>query len=126
MTKNSLKTLCIFLSAIFYIVSLCLPAAITPDFERGLLQVNYGYELFLFGWLGLISFQLAWLANPLYIIALITYGSKTSRYLCILALFFALLSPFVIVEKLLLGFYFWLGSMAILLYGNNLHNLSSE
>ncbi|WP_131782464.1 hypothetical protein [Legionella gresilensis] len=126
MTKNSLKTLCIFLSAIFYIISLCLPAAIIPNFETGNLQINYGFELLVFGWFGLISLQLAWLANPFYIVSLISYGSKTSLYLSILAFFFALWSPLLIVQKLLLGFYFWLGSMIILIFGNSLHKLSID
>jgi hypothetical protein len=116
-----MRTLCIFLSIIFYVISLFLPAAIIPEFERGIPQVNYGYTLFYSGWLGLLSFQPAWLANLFYSLELLTYGSKVSYRFGIITIILALLSPFIIVEKLLAGFYIWLLSFAILLYGNYLH-----
>lgn len=124
MTRNTLKTLCIFLSIIFYVIALSLPAAIIPDFERGIHQTNYGFEILITGWLGLIAWQPAWLANPFYVLALITYGSKNSYRLGSIAFILALFSPFILVEKLLIGFYLWLASIAVLLYGNNLHDIN--
>ena len=52
------------------------------------------------------------------------YGSKTCYRLGSAAVILALLSPLIIVEKLLIGFYVWLASFIDLLYGNNLHQLS--
>ncbi|MCE0721806.1 MULTISPECIES: hypothetical protein [Legionella] len=121
MNRNLLKTCCLFLSITLFVTSLFLPAAVIPEIERGLYQINYGYEIFCFGWLGLISWQPAWLANPFYVMALLTYGSKKSYVFASLSFFLALFSPFILVVKLLIGFYIWLGSIVILLYGVNLH-----
>ncbi|MGX6641684.1 hypothetical protein [Legionella pneumophila] len=126
MTRNSVKTVCIFLSIILYVIALCLPAAIIPDFERGIHQTHYGFEILITGWMGFLAWQPAWLANLLYIFSLLTYGSKRSYRFGITAFIFAMLSPFILVEKLLIGFYVWLASFAVLLYGNNLHEMTTE
>jgi hypothetical protein len=121
MNRNSLKNLCLFLSILLFVTSLFLPAAVIPEIERGLHVINYGYEILVTGFLGFISWQPAWLANPFYILALLTYGSRMSYFFASLSFFLALFSPFILVVKLLIGFYVWLGSIIVLLYGINLH-----
>lgn len=121
MNRNSLKTLCLFLSIMLFVTSLFLPAAVIPDIERGIHEINYGFGILVGGWLGLMSWQPAWLANPFYILALLTYGSRMSRFFASLSFFLALFSPFILVVKLLIGFYIWFGSIIVLLYGINLH-----
>lgn len=71
----------LFLSIILFVISLLLPAAVIPDLERGLHQIYSGYEILIGGVLGLMSLQPAWLANPFYILALLTYSSQMSRFL---------------------------------------------
>lgn len=124
MNRNILKTISLFLSIILFVTSLFLPAAVIPDIERGIHQTIYGFEILYTGWLGFIAFQPAWLANPLYILALMTYGSRISHIFATLSLFIALISPLIFVIKLLIGFYVWLGSIIVLLYGINLHQRS--
>lgn len=123
---NSIKTLCIFISFILYVISLCLPSAIIPEVERNIPEVMYGFELLYTGWLGMIIFQPAWLANLFYIFELITYGSKNSYRFGIITVILALFSPFILVEKLLIGFYLWLSSFIILFYGNYLHQIKTR
>ncbi|QDP72109.1 hypothetical protein FOG18_05765 [Legionella israelensis] len=121
-----MKTFCIFLSFFLYVISLFLPSAVIPNFERGFPETIYGYEILVSGWMGLISLQPAWLANPVYIIELLTYGSVSSYRLGVAAIILALFSPFILTEKLLAGYYIWLFSFVILAYGNYLHSKNSE
>lgn len=104
------------LSAILYLISLALPAAVIPDVELGRPLTAYGFELLLSGWTGFIGLQLAWLANPFYFFALYNHGLKRGDFLCYAAIFFALMSPWIIVIKTLIGFYVWLASFIVLLF----------
>ena len=121
MSLNSKKTVCIFLSLFLYVLALILPAAVIPDFETGVSNRSNGLSLLLSGWMGLIRFQPAWIANPLYVITLLTYGSKGCSSFGYAALLLALFSPFVIVTHLLIGFYVWIASIIVLIYGARLH-----
>ncbi|TAL64172.1 MAG: hypothetical protein EPN84_03805 [Legionella sp.] len=119
-------TLYLWLSISLYVLSLLLPAAIIPDFERGVPETHIGWEILTMGWAGLLALQPAWLANIFYMMGLITYGSKYCKIFMFIALVLALCSPLVLVSHLLIGFYFWIGSFILLMYGNNLHPQSVE
>lgn len=126
MKLNTKKTFCIFASVILYCLSLFFPAVVMPEFSSGYPGTSPGYVLLFVGWLGVMVFQPGWIANLFYIAALLTYGSKISYRFSMVALIIALFSPFIYVNQVLIGFYIWLASIMILLYGNTLHEFSPD
>lgn len=58
-------------SAAFYVLSLALPA-LHFEFRQPL----RGYSVLGSGWLGILTFDFAWFANPVYFLSLLFYGSR--------------------------------------------------
>lgn len=111
----------VWLSAALYLISLFLPAAVVPNVGSNAPEIMRGGEILCLGWMGVISLQPAWLANPAYILALLLDGSETGYYLSWVSVILAFFSPFFIVEKVLIGFYIWILSFVVLLLGNYLY-----
>lgn len=124
MSNSSKKTGFLVLSIALYVIALFLPSAEISDFERGIPEIHSGFDLLTMGWMGILALQFSWLANPFYMLALVTYGSKSSSTWNTAALVFVLCSflpskyP---VNYLLPGYYLWLASVLSLMWGNSLH-----
>ncbi len=81
----------------------------------------YGVWILLIGWIGLVIFQLSWLANPLNLLALLLLSSKPKLSLLLTLIAFLLASQTfyfteipvglnqekIYIKELGLGFYLW-------------------
>lgn len=81
----------------------------------------YGIWILLIGWIGLVIFQLSWLANPLNLLALLLLSSKPKLSLLLTLIAFLLASQTfyfteipvglnqekIYIKELGLGFYLW-------------------
>jgi len=126
---KSLSFAAYFLAAVLFLLSLFLPAFITQS------QDVYGYWVLAMGWLGFITFQFAWYALPLAIIA-IRVSARKPQFALLLAVFAILVAseaflfkkvPFDNSEEVIdigLGFYLWYMSF-ILVAGGNLFRLAA-
>lgn len=126
MTTRSPLTVCAPIVASFalYLASLGIPALLFANHE----PVS-GATTLIWGWFGLLSFDLPWLANPLYFVAVVLASRSkhsASQVCCAIALGVGLLSFRVRhwyfnegsatpIEKLGPAFYFWMASFAVLL-----------
>lgn len=113
------RTVSVVISSILYLSALLSPSAIIPNFEIGTPEVWYGYQIMYTGYLGLVSFQPAWFANPFYLLALYKLNSKISIRITCAAIILALCAPLIFVSDLLIGYYLWIISFVVLLYGNS-------
>lgn len=126
---KSLSFAAYFLAAVLFLLSLFLPAFITQS------QDILGYWVLAMGWLGFITFQFAWYALPLAIIA-IRVSSRKPQFALLLAVFAILVAseaflfkkvPFDSSEEVIdvgLGFYLWYMSF-ILVAGGTLFRLAA-
>ena len=56
------------LVSVLYIASLCVPALVTTHIGRtDGNEVWYGWKILVWGWLGIVQFQPAWYANPMFV-----------------------------------------------------------
>jgi hypothetical protein len=123
----------LFLSLLAYAVSLLLPAV-------NAYEDNTGLELLGLGWLGAVTLNFSWYANPSYLVAL-TYlrakKNKSASRWALIAFFLSLsflLYPRMVVGSsgsyeatVLLGYYFWVVSFAcIYLYSILLNRLNTS
>jgi hypothetical protein len=121
------------LSLVSYAASLLLPAV-------NAYEDNIGLELLQLGWLGAITLNFSWYANPSYLVAL-TYllakKNKSASKWALIAFFLSLsflLYPKMVVGSsgsyettVLLGYYFWVVSFAcIYLYSILLNRLNTS
>lgn len=126
---KSLSFAAYFLAVVLFLLSLFLPAFITQS------QDIYGYWVLAMGWLGFITFQFAWYALPLAIIA-IRVSARKPQFALLLAVFAILVAseafifkkvPFDSSEEVIdvgLGFYLWYMSF-ILVAGGTLFRLAA-
>lgn len=124
---KSLSFAAYFLAAVLFLLSLFLPAFITQS------QDIYGYWVLAMGWLGFITFQFAWYALPLAIIA-IQVSARKPQFSLLLSVFAIVVAseaflfkkvPFANSDEVIdvgLGFYLWYMSF-ILVAGGNLFRL---
>lgn len=126
---KSLSFAAYFLAAVLFLLSLFLPAFITQT------QDIDGYWVLAMGWLGFITFQFAWYALPLAIIA-IRVSARKPQLSLLLAVFAILVAseaflfkeiPFSKSEEVIdlgLGFYLWYMSF-MLVAGGTLFRLAA-
>ena len=117
------KVLCFVLTVGLFVYSLYLPALVF-DAEDSL----SGLDVLSWGWWGTLTFDFAWYANPIYIVALVFFLKdkfKESSRLALVAIGLGMLSFFATqwwfhegygtpIESLGLAFYVWLTSFAAL------------
>lgn len=120
---KSLSLAAYFLAAVLFLLSLFIPAFITQS------QDIYGYWVLALGWLGFITFQFAWYALPLAIIAIRLSGKKP-QFSLLLSVFAILVAseaflfkkvPFANSDEVIdigLGFYLWYTSFILVAAGN--------
>ena len=100
----------------------------------------YGIWILLIGWMGLIIFQLSWLANPLNLLALLLLSSKPKMSLFLTMIAFLLASQTflfmeiptglnqerIYIKELGMGFYLWYAANGIFVIAALIETLRSE
>ncbi len=110
-----------------YIFSIFLPAVTLPSPGTGSATLEYGYDILLIGWFGIIFLIPAWIANFTFIASLIlnllSKNNTDAKIImsCITVILAAttVLSPFRLTRNNLeIGFYVWVSSFILLLLYN--------
>ncbi len=119
-----------YLSAALFVLCLMFSAFFTSETYKPQLSIN----LLLMGWLGLLGSYFSWLANSVYLLALISKKSRTTIILSLLALVLSL--SFLTHEKLVIseaptyekivaygpGYFLWVLAFFTILFGEALKN----
>jgi hypothetical protein len=116
-----------YVSAALYLVSLLTPALIT---QASINEPWPGWSLLAFGWLALIDGHVSWLANPLFLFALLAYSRKSfGRAFLFAALASILMLSFLLYKSILadegggrtqiighpIGYWAWVASALVLM-----------
>ncbi|MBK6608389.1 MAG: hypothetical protein KBF99_17750 [Leptospiraceae bacterium] len=116
-------------SIVLYFISLALPI-----FFCGIRSTTYGFEILLFGWMGIFTLNFAWFANLFYGLALALFILSKKRLAFMISILGAIIAldafrieylygsdisgtsfPIAIaITSFGLGFYFWLTAIYIL------------
>ncbi|MBX3678491.1 MAG: hypothetical protein KF853_15865 [Rhodocyclaceae bacterium] len=110
-----------------YALSLFLPGLL---FERR--APLPGYEILMFGWLGILSFDFAWYGNPMFVLSAIFLGFKHARksaFTSSVGFFLGFLAVFAKewwfnegagtpIKELGIGYYIWMCSFLLLMFGS--------
>lgn len=110
---------------VVYVASLLTPAIKPTVFNVLDQEWQYGYSLFMWGWLGVFAGQFAWLANPAIIISQFKIRSMTLMLLIIFILFISIAEaltireiPDVPADRILafgIGYHLWITASIITL-----------
>lgn len=133
-SENTLRRVILACSGTAFACSLFLPALLFEQHNTAL-----GIDILLSGWLGIVTFDFAWYANPVYAFALWRFNAMHyahTRFACIIALALGMLSFFAKewwfnegsgtpIVGLGIAFYFWMSSFSLLLIGSFMLNVSN-
>lgn len=126
-SENTLRRAILACSGAAFVCALFLPALLFKQHKAAL-----GIDVFLSGWLGVVTLNFAWYANPAYALALRQFSAMQyahARLACAIALALGMLSFFARewwfnegsgtpIAGLGIAFYFWMSSFGLLLVGS--------
>jgi hypothetical protein len=133
--KNNKILICAF---VLYLVSLCLPGVTITGINGE--YTYYGYLILLFGWLAMTEWVFAWFANPIFLFVLfrsrveragiMLFASIFSLCLGLMAFTLRTFSNFETGREepvqLAIGYYVWLGALALLVLHSFLRFMPKE
>lgn len=122
---NQLKLNADGLSILVFVACLLLPGFYVGDTQRE----NLGLSLLLTGWLGLFAGHFAWLANPLFLIAILRQNRKPGQAAVFALIGFLVALEFLVHKRILIdggggteritgvgwGYVLWLSSFLVFL-----------